>query len=232
MWHSQRSTLKASRQSEADLQGYCLVVWVCKRPAARATEAGVTPESLLCASAAALAQKARHHAAVQPRVYQGQVQVTGWQRAAAEPFLSLASALASGAAAAVPDGLVSPLLPRPPHPARPAAPRALLPMRVRVPQGKTPSVTVRLDGLVQSYNSLRSMFSAMPGFLYSDQHSSVYIPIQGTQDVRSQASCLWSQANPMRRVAGCCAASRRRVLAPHCPAGNAAPADPKSLRCL
>ncbi|GLC41825.1 hypothetical protein PLESTM_001244100 [Pleodorina starrii] len=45
-------------------------------------------------------------------------------------------------------------------------------------QGKSPTITIKLEGLVQSFNSLRAMFSAMPGFFTNDLEQACYIPIQ------------------------------------------------------
>ncbi|EFJ46519.1 hypothetical protein VOLCADRAFT_93072 [Volvox carteri f. nagariensis] len=45
-------------------------------------------------------------------------------------------------------------------------------------QGKNPTITIKFEGLVQSFASLRAMFSAMPGFLANDQEHACYIPIQ------------------------------------------------------
>ncbi|GFR53147.1 hypothetical protein Agub_g15867 [Astrephomene gubernaculifera] len=50
-------------------------------------------------------------------------------------------------------------------------------------QGKSPTVTIKLVGLVQSFNSMRAMFGAMPGFITDDVNSACYIPIQDTQGV-------------------------------------------------
>lgn len=45
-------------------------------------------------------------------------------------------------------------------------------------QGKIPTVTVKLEGLVQSFSSLRGMLASMPGFVTNDQQQACYIPIQ------------------------------------------------------
>ncbi|KXZ46896.1 hypothetical protein GPECTOR_39g390 [Gonium pectorale] len=45
-------------------------------------------------------------------------------------------------------------------------------------QNRSPTITIKLDGLVQSFSSLRTMFAAMPGFLTNDVNHACYIPIQ------------------------------------------------------
>ncbi|PNH11738.1 Synaptotagmin-5 [Tetrabaena socialis] len=45
-------------------------------------------------------------------------------------------------------------------------------------QGRSPTITIKLEGLVQSFNSMRAMFASMPGFLTNDRERACYIPIQ------------------------------------------------------
>ncbi|KAG2488831.1 hypothetical protein HYH03_012630 [Edaphochlamys debaryana] len=45
-------------------------------------------------------------------------------------------------------------------------------------QGRHPTITIKMEGLVQSFHSLRAMFGAMPGFVTNDQTQAAYIPIQ------------------------------------------------------
>ncbi|GIL89716.1 hypothetical protein Vretimale_16624 [Volvox reticuliferus] len=45
-------------------------------------------------------------------------------------------------------------------------------------QGKNPTITIKLEVLVQSFKSLRAMLSTMPGFLTNDQEQACFIPIQ------------------------------------------------------
>ncbi len=44
-------------------------------------------------------------------------------------------------------------------------------------QGCHPVITVMLQGLLQSYNSIRTMFAPVPGFVNDDVRQSCYIPV-------------------------------------------------------
>lgn len=44
-------------------------------------------------------------------------------------------------------------------------------------QGKKSTITIKVEGLAQSFNSLRAMFSGFPSFLTNDKEHACYVPI-------------------------------------------------------